>query len=87
MYAVLVVVLPILIVVFVVIVARRITTVVVTAIAVLVVFLVVGRPLFIAYLGTVSLLVVRTTAVVLFVAAFAIFTALLIEGTVFLVGK
>ena len=58
-----------------------ITTVAATVVAVLVALLIVGRPLFAAYLGAVPLLAVRTIAVVLFVVAF------LTRGTVFLVGR
>ena len=75
--------LPILVVVFVVVVARCITTVVVI---VLVALLIVGSLVFVVP-GTVSPLAVRTIAVVLFIAAFAIFVALLTGGTVFLVGR
>ena len=85
MYTVLVAVLPILIVALVVVVACRITTVVVI-VAVLITLLIVERPLF-TMLGTVLLLTVRTIAVVLFVAAFAIFAALLTGGTVFLIQR
>ena len=83
MYMVLVAVLPILIVALVVVVVRRITTVVVV---VLVALLIVGSLVF-TVSRTVSLLAVRTIAVVLFAAAFAIFIALLIGGTVFLVER
>ena len=83
MYTVLVVVLPILIVVLIVVIVRRITTV---AVIVLVALLIV-RSLVFAVPGTVLLLAVRTIAVVLFTIAFAIFIALLIGGTVFLVGR
>ena len=53
---------------------------------VLIMLLIVERPLF-ATPGAVSLLVVRTMAVVLFIAAFAIFMALLIGGTVLFIGR
>ena len=72
---------------FVVAVARCITTVAVIAVAVLVALLIVGRPLFVAYLGAVLPLAVRTTAIVLFAAAFAILIALLIGGTVLFIGR
>ena len=74
----------VLIVALVVIVAR-ITTVAVIAVvvAVLFAFSIARRPLFVV-LGTVSLLAVRTTIVVLFATAL---TALLIRGTVFLIGR
>ena len=77
MYTVLVTVLPILVVALIVTIARCITTVafiVVVTVAVIVVvlfaFSIARRPLFAAYPGAVPLLVVRTIAVVLFVAAF-----------------
>ena len=87
MYVVPVAVLPILVVALVVAVAR-IIIVVVTAVVVVVLFAfsVAGRLLF-AVPGTVSLPTVRTTAVVLFATAFAIFVVLLIGGMVFLVGR
>ena len=85
MHVVLVAILLLLIVTLVVAVVY-ITTVTVTIVVVLVALLIVGRPLF-AVPGTVSLLAVRTIAVVLFVAAFAIFVALLIGETVFLIGR
>ena len=85
MYAVLVAVLPILIVALVVAIVR-ITTVAVIAVAVFVALLIVGKPLF-AVPGTISPLAVRTTAIILFAAVFAIFVALLIGGTVFLIGR
>ena len=66
-----------------VVVARYITTVAIIAVTVLVALLIVGRPLF-AVLGTISLLAVRTIAVVFFVIAL---TTLLTRGTVFLIGK
>ena len=75
--------LPILIVALVVVVAYYITTV---AVIVLVVLLVVGSLVFVVP-GTVSLPAVRTTVVVLFIVAFAIFVALLIGGMVFLIGR
>ena len=75
--------LPILIVALVVAIARRITTVVV----IVLVTLLIVRSLVFAVPRTVSLPAVRTIAIVLFVAAFAIFTALLIGGTVFLIGR
>ena len=84
MYTVLVAILPVLIVALVIVVVY-ITTVAVIVI-VLVALLVVGRPLF-AVPRTVLLPVVRTTTVVLFIAAFAIFAALLIGGTIFLIGR
>ena len=65
----------------------HITTVAVIAVALLVVLLIVGRPLFTVYPGAVPLPAVRTIAVVLFIAAFAIFTALLIGGTVLFIGS
>ena len=84
---VLVVVLPILIVALVVVVACIITVVVmVVMVAVLIAFSIARRPLF-TVLGTVSLPAVRTTVVVLFAAAFAMFVALLIGGTVFLIRR
>ena len=85
MYTVLVAILPILIVTLIVVVAY-ITTVAVI-VTVLVALFVVGRPLFAVYPGAVPLPAVRTTAIVFFVAAFAIFVALLIGGTVFLIGR
>ena len=83
MHVVPVAMLPVLIVALVVAVAY-ITTVAITVtvtVVVLVALLVVGRPLFAAYLGAVPLLAVRTMAVVLFAAAF------LMRGTGFLVGR
>ena len=79
--------LPVLIT-LVVIVARRIITVTVIAVvvAVLFAFSIAKRPLF-TVLGTVLPPAVRTTAVVLFAMAFAIFIALLIGGMVFLIGR
>ena len=85
---VLVVVLPIFVVALIVIVARYITTVafivivtVAVTVAVFFAFSIARRPLFVAYPGAVLLPAVRTTAVVLFVAAF------FIRGTGFLVGR
>ena len=86
MHTVPVVVFPILIVALVVAVVRRITIVAVIAVAVLFVFSIAGRPLFAAP-GTVSLPIVRTTVVVLFAVAFAIFVTLLIGGTVLFIGR
>ena len=80
MYIVPVVVLPILIVTLVVAIACCIITFVIIVVVIVVVlfaFSIARRPLF-TILGIVLLLAVRTTAVVLFVAAFAIFVALLI---------
>ena len=88
MYIVLVIVLPILIVTLVVVVARRFTTVAVIAVAVAVLFAFsIARRPFLAVSGTVSLLAVRTIAVVLFIVAFAIFVALLIGGTIFFIRR
>ena len=80
--------LPILIVALIVVVVYYITIVVVTAVIVVVLFTfsIARRPLF-AILGTVSLPIVRTIAVVLLIATFAIFMALLTGGTVFLIGR
>ena len=84
MYVVLVAILPILIVVLIVAIARIITVTV--TVTVLITLLIVEQPLF-AMLGTVSPPTVRTTTVVLFIAAFAIFAVLLIRGTVFLIRR
>ena len=80
--------LPILIVALVVVVARitTVAVIVTVTVTVLVVFSIARRPLFIV-LGTVSPPIVRTIAVVLFTATFAIFAALLTRGTVFLIGR
>ena len=86
MHTVPVAILLVLIVALVVVVAY-ITTVVVIVVAVLVALLIVGRPLFAAYPGAVPLLVVRTTVVVLFAAAFAIFAAFLTGRTVPFIGR
>ena len=80
MYMVPVAMLLVLIVALIVVVACYITIVIV---AVLFVFSIARRPLFVVP-GTVSLLAVRTIAIVLFAIAL---TALLIGGTVFLIRR
>ena len=81
MHVVLVTTLPVLVVL--VVVVTRIMTV---AVAVLVALLVVGSFVF-ATPGAVSLPAVRSIAIFFFVTVLAIFAALLIGGTVFLVGR
>ena len=73
MHIVLVAILLVL-VALVVVVVRRITTVAVIAVVVvvLVALLIVGRPLFAAYLGAVPLPAIRTIAIVLFATIFLI---------------
>ena len=87
MHAVLVAILPVLIVALVIIVAYiTIVAVIAVIVAVLFAFSIARRPLFVVP-GTVPLLAVRTTAIVLFAAAFVIFATLLTRGTVFLIGR
>ena len=82
MHVVLVTILLVLVVLVVAIV--YITIVAVITVIVLVVLLIVRRPLFAAYPGTVPLPAVRITAVILFAIALAAF---LIKGTVLLIGR
>ena len=81
--------LPVLIVALVIAIAYIITVaiIVIVIVTVLVALLVIGKPLFAAYPGAVLLPAVRTTVVVLFVAAFIIFATLLTGGTVLFIGR